>query len=551
MTTEEWKNKLYFGDNLTILRDHVDDESVDLVYLDPPFNSRATYNVLFREKNGTESAAQITAFEDTWHWGMESEAAYLEVVTAGGKLADLLGALRQFLGTNDMMAYLTMMAVRLRELHRVLKPTGSLYLHCDPTASHYLKLLLDAVFGAKSFRNEITWVRSLPHNDSQRFGRSRDTVFFYSKTDEMVFNPQYRPQKARSVKAHYRPDSSGRMFRLASLLAPGGRGPRYEYKGYERNWRFTQENMAKLESEGRVWHEPGKMPSRILFLDESMGAAVQDHWDDIGPINAQARERLGFPTQKPEALLERIIEASSNEGDVVLDPFCGCGTALAVAERLHRKWIGIDITHLAIALMKHRLHDTFADELSPYEVVGDPKDLGGARALAEEDRYQFEWWALGLVEAQPAQDKKKGADKGIDGLIYFVDNAAGRLRRVLVQVKSGHVQRAQVSDLCHALERENAAIGLFITLEKPTRPMLEEAATAGFYEAEELGKKYPRLQVLTVEELLDGKQAQYPRGAGRLTFQRAKRRGKKRREQPSLLDVHREVNGNAETRRGG
>jgi DNA modification methylase len=545
MPGEEWKNKLYFGDNLAILREHVPDESVDLIYLDPPFNSKATYNVLFSEKNGTESAAQITAFEDTWHWGIESEAAYHEVVTGGGKLADLLGALRQFLGTNDMMAYLTMMATRLKELHRVLKPTGSIYLHCDPTASHYVKLLLDASFGASNFRTEIIWKRSSAHSDTkqgrQQHGRIHDVILFCTKSKEWRWNPTYTPHEQEYVDRFYRhtEPSTGRRYMLDNLTGPGGAAkgnPEYEVMGVIRHWRYTKEKMEALIKEGRVIQtRPGAVPRYKRYLDEMPGVPLQDIWSDIGPVSSQAKERLGYPTQKPEALLERIINASSNEGDVVLDPFCGCGTAIAVAERLHRRWIGIDITHLAIALMKHRLHDTFGDDLSPYEVIGDPKDLTGARALAEENRYQFEWWALGLVEAQPAQDKKKGADKGVDGLIYFIDNAEGKLKRILVQVKSGHVMRSQVSDLCHAVDRENAAIGLFITLEEPTRPMIEEAATAGFYEAKELGKKYPRLQILTTEGLLNGKQPAYPRGAGRLTYKQAQRRRKQTKRQPSLL----------------
>jgi len=544
MPANEWKNKLFFGDNLAILREHIPDESVDLIYLDPPFNSKATYNVLFSEKNGTESAAQITAFEDTWHWGIESEAAYHEVVTGGGKLADLVGALRQFLGTNDMMAYLTMMAVRLVEFHRVLKETGSIYLHCDPTASHYVKLLLDASFSASNFRTEIIWKRSSAHSDTkqgrQQHGRIHDVILFFTKSEEWKWNPIYTPHDQEYVDRFYRytePDTA-RRYMLDNLTGPGGAAkgnPEYEVMGVIRYWRYTKEKMEALIKEGRIIQtRPGAVPRYKRYLDEMPGVPLQDIWSDIGPVSSQAKERLGYPTQKPESLLERIVGASSNEGDVVLDPFCGCGTAIAVAERLHRRWIGIDITHLAVTLMKHRLHDSFGDDLSPYEVIGDPKDLTSARALAEENRYQFEWWALGLVEAQPAQDKKKGADKGVDGLIYFIDNAEGKLKRILVQVKSGHVARAQVSDLCHAVDRENAALGLFITLEEPTRPMIEEAATAGFYEAKELGKKYPRMQILTVEELLNGKRAEYPRGAGRLTFQRAKRR-RKNREQPSLL----------------
>ena len=544
MTTEEWKNKLYFGDNLAILRDHIDDESVDLIYLDPPFNSKATYNVLFKDKDGADSTAQIAAFDDTWHWGIESEDAYHEVVTSGGKLADLLSALRQFLGTNDMMAYLTMMAIRLKELHRVLKPTGSIYLHCDPTASHYLKLVLDAIFGQENYKNEVIWKRANAHNDPQRYGRITDRLLYYAKTKGCSWNTLHTPYRNAYYESHFKKDDSGRWYRTVPLDAPrhgeGSPALLYEWKGKlpaaTRTWAIRREKMEEYEKEGRLRYTRTGTPTLLQYADEMAGVPLQDIWTDIPPVNPQARERLGYPTQKPEALLERIIEASCNEGDIVLDPFCGCGTAIAVAERLHRRWIGIDITHLSIALMKHRLHDSFAEELSPYEVVGDPKDLAGARALAEQDRYQFEWWALSLVEAQPAQDKKKGADKGIDGLIYFIDNADGKLERILVQVKSGHVQRAQTSDLCYALDREDAAIGLFITLEKPSRPMIEEAATAGFYEATELGKKYPRCQILTIEELLDGKQAQYPRGAGRLTYKQAKRRSKKREEQPALFD---------------
>ena len=395
MTGKEWKNKLYFGDNLNILREHVPDESVDLIYLDPPFNSKATYNVLFQEKNGTQSAAQITAFEDTWHWGMESEAAYHEIVTSGGKLADLLGALRQFLGTNDMMAYLTMMAPRLMELRCALKDTGSIYLHCDPTASHYLKMLMDAVFGVGNFRNEIIWHYSGWNKKLMASFESRtDILLFYGKgkPEEQIFNSYARPwasvdKYVKVRKQKIRTEDDGRQY----VLSDAGGGKRIH--------RYIDEAMAT-------------------------GAYVDNVWN-IDKLNNSSKERLGYPTQKPEALLERIIEASSNEGDLVLDPFCGCGTTIAVSERLHRRWIGIDITHLAVTLMKHRLHDTFGEDLSPYEIIGDPKDLTGARALALENRYQFEWWALGLVEAQPAQDKKKGADKGVDGLIYFIDNAEG------------------------------------------------------------------------------------------------------------------------------
>ena len=334
----DWKNKLYFGDNLDIVREHVPDESVDLIYLDPPFNSNATYNVLFREASGEGSAAQIHAFDDTWHWDIESERAYREVVTDGPKkLGDLLGAMRSFLGQNDMMAYLAMMAPRMKELHRVLKPTGSIYIHCDPTASHYLKLLMDAVFGAENFQNEIIWKRQSAHSDARRYGSVHDTMLFCSKSGNFVWNKLFQPYDSEYVAQYYRyADDDGRRFMSGDLGAAGlqGGGYEYEWKGVVRVWRVPLETMERLDSEGRVFYTRNGIPRIKRYLDEAKGNPVQDVWSDIQSLRSWHDERLGYPTQKPEALLERIIQASSNEGDVVLDPFCGCGTAVAVAERL-------------------------------------------------------------------------------------------------------------------------------------------------------------------------------------------------------------------------
>ena len=530
-----WQNKLYFGDNLGILREQVKDESIDLVYLDPPFNSNTTYNVLFAEKSGEQSAAQITAFDDTWHWGMESEIAYRELVTDGPKkLGDMLQAMRAFLGQNDMMAYLTMMAQRMAELHRVLKPTGSLYLHCDPTASHYLKLLLDAAFGADKFRNEIVWKRTSAHSDTKQGrrqpGRIHDVILFYTKSDEWTWNPvhtKYDQDYADDFYRHVEPET-GRRYTLGDLTGPGGAkkgNPEYEVMGVVRYWRYSRERMQELIDEGRVVQEtPGAVPRYKRYLDEMAGVSLQDWWGDIKPIGSRARERLGYPTQKPESLLERIINASSNEGDIVLDPFCGCGTATAAAERLKRRWIGIDITHLAITLIRHRLNDAFGGKLRPYQVIGVPEDLAGAAALAQENRYQFEWWALGLVDARPAGDKRKGADSGVDGYINFFDDNSGKAKRIVVQVKSGHVERSQIATLNSDREREKAEIGLFITLEHPTNPMAQEALSAGFYEPEHFSNhRFPRVQILTIEGLLEGVEAQYPRFAPRATFRRAPR----------------------------
>jgi site-specific DNA-methyltransferase (adenine-specific) len=483
-------NRLYFGDNLKMLRDHVADESVDLIYLDPPFNSNATYNVLFAEKSGEKSTAQITAFDDTWHWGLESETTFQEIVTGPhAKLAAFVEALRGFLGTNDMMAYLTMMAIRLVELRRVLKQTGSIYLHCDPTASHYLKMLMDAVFGGRYFRNEIAWCYRKWSVAAGQFTRNHDIVLFYSKSDARTFNNLFVPLSAGTIK---------------------------RWKGKKQQAVFDDDGRRLATSES----------------GDSQGSPTPDWWD-ISIINPNAAERLGYPTQKPEALLERIIAASSNEGDMVLDPFCGCGTTIAVAQRLNRCWIGIDITHLAIALMRNRLQTAFGAALSPYEVIGDPKDLEGAAALAAEDRFQFEWWALGLVDAWPAQDKKKGADTGIDGYISFFDDNSGKAKRIIVQVKSGHVGAAHVRDLKGTLEREKAAIAVLVTLEEPTKPMRTEALSAGFYDSEHFKGEYPRVQILTIRELLDGPKVRFPQMGMGATFKPAPRKG--RGEQQKLF----------------
>jgi site-specific DNA-methyltransferase (adenine-specific) len=513
MADTGWKNKLYFGDNLKILRDREQfpDQSIDLIYLDPPFNSNATYNVLFEEKTGEKSEAQIVAFDDTWHWGMESQHAYQEVISRGpDKLAALLDAFRAFLGFNDMMAYLTMMAVRLMQLKRVLKQTGSIYLHCDPTASHYLKLLMDATFGAKNFLNEIIWCYKERERVLPKWNKKHDVILFYCKEVDAprVFNWDTVMEKYSDVtlakfkyqdeKGHYQ--IRGRNIKESPIKAADGLKPEHEemYPG------LTYRD----------------------YLEDRAGVAPRDWWE-INIINKASKERLGYPTQKPEALLERIILASSNEGDVVLDPFCGCGTAVAVAERLHRRWIGIDITHLAITLIRNRLQASFGAEISEYSVLGDPKDLAGAKALARQDRYQFEWWALGLVEARPAQDKRKGPDTGIDGVINFIDDPSGKARRLIVQVKSGQVSASQVRDLTGVLEREKAAIGAFLTLKPPTPAMLKEAATAGLYEPEHLpGRQFPRLQIATIEELLAGKKLHYPRLAPDVTFKRAPRQRK-------------------------
>jgi len=528
------QNTLYYGDNLDILREHIPDESVDLIYLDPPFNSRRSYNVLFREANGTAADSQIQAFDDTWNWGQTAEATLREIeTTSDPHVAEMMQAIVGFVGRNDVSAYLVMMTIRLIELHRVLKPTGSIYLHCDPTASHYLKVVMDTIFGPKSFRNEIVWKRTSAHSDPGRFGANIDILLFYTKGLKWTWNQLYTDYDERYLKRFRPRDPEGRRWTDYDLSAKGlsGGGYEYEYKGATSLWRVPRETMERLDSEGRLHFTSRGGIRQKRYLDELKGVALQALWEDIPPINSQSKERLGYPTQKPLALLERIIQASSNEGDLVLDPFCGCGTMVVAAHELARAWIGIDITHLAIALMTQRLDDVFGESVE-YEVIGQPVDVRSAKALADQDRFQFEWWALSLIKARPAGGKKKGADKGIDGIIFFVDEAKKKAKKVLVQVKSGHVQASYIRDLCHVVERDKAVMGFLVTLEPPTKPMITEALSAGYYHSPGWNRDYPKIQIRTIEQLLTGEGFDMP--PTNITLARAQRESRNT-EQPELL----------------
>ena len=499
---------------------------------------------------------------------MGTAAIYQELVEDGpAKLSDLIQALRSFLGTNDMMAYLTMMAVRLVEMRRVLRNTGSIYLHCDPTASHYLKLGMDSVFGVKNFRNEIIWRRTATHGKAKRYGPIHDVILFYTKSDEYFWSYPTRPYMRGHVEGYFVKDEKGwRTNYYGNVLT--GSGTRTgesdkPWRGFDptakgRHWaipravvELIEEDLSALTQhekldrlyelgyirivEGQAW------PIYEHYLSPSDGMAIGDIWayepytegsvfgtddgidKDVRWLSPQDQERLGYPTQKPEGIIERITRASCPQGGLVLDPFCGCGTTIAVAEHLHRRWIGIDITFLAIDLMERRLKDSFGKQLAPYSVFGKPTDLPGARALSEADKHQFEFWARSLVHAKPAQGEKKGADRGIDGVINFFDDESGKAKKIVVQVKSGHVSVHQVRDLCHVVGREKAVMGVFVTLEAPTLPMKKEAAGFGFYTPEHYpDRNYPRMQLLTIEELLADAEVKYPKTlAPQATFKKA------------------------------
>ena len=456
-------------------------------------------------------------------------------------------AFRQALGDNDTLAYLPMMAPRLVELRRVLKNTGSIYLHCDPTASHYLKILMDAVFGPMNFVNEICWQRSTRRSSiSKVFRRAHDVILFYSKTEDYAFNIRFEKKTDKLLRKYSLSDAKGK-YQLVPLMVSGKRNgiTGQPWRGIDPNqrgkggmhWVTIHEKLEAYDAEGLiVWpSKPDGAPRLKYYLDDNKGVPVSDFWDDINIINSMAAESLGYPTQKPEALLERIVEASSTRSDIVLDPFCGCGTTISAAQKLGRRWIGIDITCLATSLIKHRLQDAFGDAIKgSYGVIGEPVSTSDAARLAADDPYQFQWWALGLVGARPAE-QKKGADKGIDGRLYFHDDAESRkTKQVIFSVKAGKTSVAHVRDLRGVIEREKAAIGALLTMQSPTGPMKKEAASAGFYESGWKGAgtltKHPRLQILTVKELLGGKGLDMPPMGDIRTFKKAPKAKKKPRD---------------------
>lgn len=519
------RNKLFYGDNLEVLRRHIKDESVDLCYIDPPFNSKRNYNQIYNNI-GKEDKAQAQAFVDTWTWDDHANQGLLEIQQNylghfTSQSIDLLNGLAKVLGKGTLLAYLVSMTLRIAEIHRVLKPIGSFYLHCDPSASHYLKIIIDSIFcpNGGDFLSEISWKRTTAHSDAKQgrkqYGNIRDVILFYSKSRQWTWNWQYLDYDEAYIEKNYKytDPRTGRRYCLDNLTAAKDGGDvsyefygTYPYKG--RYWAYSRENMEKFKQEERLYFpKSGGPPRYIRYLDEMPGVPVQNTWEDIKPLSAGAKERLGYPTQKPEALLERIIKASSNPGDVVLDAYCGCGTTIAVCQRLDRAWIGIDITYQSISLILKRLEDSFGANILEYiNINGIPKDMEAAQALAtkqdDRTRKEFEKWAvLTYTNNRATINSKKGSDRGIDGIAYFQGDQETP-EKIILQVKSGNVKSGDIRDLRGTMDRENAPLGIFITLKEPTKDMIREAKSAGTYQNRYRSQPVYRIRIITIREII-------------------------------------------------
>lgn len=551
-------NHLYFGDCLDVLKELSQQNPtpfIDLIYIDPPFNSKRNYNVLFESMDMKDANAQKQAFADTWsnvsyidelHMLMELNKDIYEVLSVFHKTKSI---------SDSAVAYLTTMAHRIIYMHKLLKDTGSFYLHCDPTMSHYLKLICDMIFGERNFRNEITWQRTNAHNDSKKqFPNVNDIILFYGKSILTFFDPQYTSHEEEYVKKFYRfNDNDGRgPYRLGDMSAPAGGGMSainkktgkpngwYVYKGFQppdKGWRYELSTMEKLDYEGRIYFPKNKngdfdFTKRLAlkrYLEEQKGNLIGNNWGDIYPLSSQEKEALGYPTQKPEALLERIINASSNEGDIVADFFCGCGTTISVAQRLNRKWLGADISHLAVRLILKRLIDTYGDGVKHnVKLHGFPKDVASAKMLAqdtENGRFGFQDWAIEVL-LNGVVNPKKTADGGYDGYLTFATDKAKHF--VLIETKSGKVTVKNLREFIHVVNTEKAAAGIFVCFaDTVTKEMEKAAKEAGHIKVD--GTEFPqdKIQILTIDDLLHDKKPMLPGAAASATFKKAQRKDTK------------------------
>ncbi len=502
-------NQLYFGDCLEVLKVLTHQEPfIDLIYIDPPFNSKRNYNVLFESIDMKDANAQKQAFADTW-----SNVFYIVELQ---NLADLNKEVYDFLYVLDKnksisdgaVAYLTIMALRIYYMHKLLKETGSFYLHCDPTMSHYLKLICDMIFGCSNYRNEIVWKRTNAHNDSGTYGNTHDIIHFYTKTNKFIWNKQFQPYDEEYIESYYRnKDADGRRWMSGDLSAKGlsGGGYEYDWKGVRGLWRAPIDTMKKLDKEGKIYYTKNGIPRRKRYLDEAPGMPVDDIVYDIEPLRSWNREKLGYPTQKPEALLERIIKASSNEGDVVADFFCGCGTTIAAAQKLNRKWLGADISHLAVKLILYRLEKTYGKNISStIKLNGFPKDVASAKMLASETkdgRFGFQEWAIEVLLHGVVNPKKVG-DGGYDGYLTYQTDKGKEF--ALIETKSGNVNVKNMREFIQVINKQNASAGIFVCFDDTvSKEMRREAKAVGTISIAGMKTQLDKIQILTIEDILN------------------------------------------------
>lgn len=505
-------NKLYFGDNLDVMKrlyhDEHQSEFIDLIYNDPPFNSKRNYNVLFESVDLDDTKAQKEAFADTW-----SNVSYIdtlnEIRDLDLNLYNFLHALDNINISKSAISYLATISIRIWYMHKLLKPTGSFYLHCDPTMSHYLKIVCDLLFGEKNFQNDIIWKRTSAHSDAKRFSKISDNILFYSKSLKFTWNKLKLDFDVSFINKYYNyQDENGRRYTFGDFTKPKG-SIGYFYDLLQcpppgNGWRMPEDKAKELVKQGKIAIPPtGKTPRIKRFLDESEGLSISNIWSDLPPINSQAKEGLGYPTQKPEALMDRIILASSNPGDLVADFFCGCGTTIASAQKNNRRWLGSDISHLAVKLITKRLVDTYGDSVkSTFEIHGFPKDLDSARELAagvKGGRLLFEEWIVEVMLHGILNEKRNSM--GYDG--YFTFDMNGQKNVGLIEVKSGGATPTQLNHFVMTVADKKAQMGIFVCFaEEVTDNMRAIAKKQGYFSPD---FKYEKIQILTVQDILNGK----------------------------------------------
>ncbi|MEW6506360.1 MAG: DNA methyltransferase [Bacteroidota bacterium] len=513
--------KLYFGDCLDVLKDlhkaHPEGW-IDLIYIDPPFNSKRDYNILFEDIDLKDVKAQKEAFADTW-----SNVSYLdtleEIKDLDLDLYKLLKTLDEINISQSAVSYLTTMAIRIYYMHKVLKDTGSFYLHCDSTMSHYLKLICDVIYGENYFRNEIVWERTFNSGSSKSIARrypcNTDAILYYTKSNDYTFNKIFRPYSVGALKRYDKVDEDGRRFKWNPLKT------------------VSKARLQKLLESGEAMiTEKSKYPVYKHYFNDTKGAPLDNIWNDLEQMGTKSAERLGYPTQKPEALLERILNVSSNEGDIVADFFCGCGTTIAAAETLKRNWIGVDISHLAIKLIVDRLTksapQTRAKKLKEeIEISGFPKDLASAHELAtsKDGRFGFQEWIVEVMLGG-VLNPKRTADGGWDGHITFDRPDTKEKGIVLIEVKSGNVNVKNVREFIQVVNKRKSDLGVFVCFkEQVTQPMLKEAKQQGYFDEKHFGNRIDKIQILTVDDLLEGKEINLPVGLyKKTTFKEASKK---------------------------